>query len=74
MWDAIKPAIDIAVEAFKGWYENAEIVIEGIKDFLSGIITFLTGAFQETGKRLERNRKGSWKHFWNPGITCKDTA
>lgn len=52
--DAIKPAIDIAVEAFKGWYENAEIVIEGIKDFLSGIITFLTGAFQ-----------GDWKKAWN---------
>ena len=44
--DAIKPAIEIAVEAFKGWYENAETVIGGIKDFLSGIITFLTGAFQ----------------------------
>lgn len=53
-WDKIKPAIDIAVEAFKGWYENAEIVIEGIKDFLSGIITFLTGAFQ-----------GDWEKAWN---------
>lgn len=52
--DAIKPAIDIAVEAFKGWYENAEIVIGGIKDFLSGIITFLTGVFQ-----------GNWEKAWN---------
>ena len=52
--DAIKPAIDIAVEAFKGWYENAETVIGGIKDFLSGIITFLTGVFQ-----------GDWEKAWN---------
>lgn len=52
--DAIKPAIDIAVEAFKGWYENAETVIGGIKDFLSGIITFLTGVF-----------KGDWEKAWN---------
>lgn len=52
--DAIKPAIEIAVEAFKGWYENAETVIGGIKDFLSGIITFLTGAFQ-----------GDWEKAWN---------
>lgn len=51
--DAIKPAIEIAVEAFKGWYENAETVIGGIKDFLSGIITFLTGAFQ-----------GDWEKAW----------
>lgn len=52
--DAIKPAIEIAVEAFKGWYENAETVIGGIKDFLSGIITFLTGVFQ-----------GDWEKAWN---------
>ena len=52
--DAIKPAIDTAVEAFKGWYENAETVIGGIKDFLSGIITFLTGVFQ-----------GDWEKAWN---------
>ena len=53
-WDKIKPVIDKAVEAFKGWYENAEIVIGGIKDFLSGIITFLTGVFQ-----------GNWEKAWN---------
>lgn len=52
--DATKPAIDAAVEVFNGWYENAEIVIEGIKDFLSGIITFLTGVFQ-----------GNWEKAWN---------